>query len=390
MKPLHGLTLGLLILFLACQTSTFQVGDNKFSSSSDTLHIQTEKVKGGGLFPLGAGTIEFNDTAEAIYPLKFPTNIQDIQILQLAPDFSNAELGLIDIMRGKQNDQEVIVVDQNNNRNFTDDPIRPFQIVENGDSITLIPCEYLISNGNETIIDSTWIRLYSKYGMTWQGRAEHLMANFQIDGNQFTVGMIDPRTAEFTYSHDPEIALLAMNSNQKDTLLPKEMLKKGEFLKLGTDYYKFDKVGELGRSFTLIKEKDFASKVGIQVGMLAPEFDYVSIEGDTSSSENLHDRPIILANTCGCGGDKASPAAYYNIKDIYGDKLYALRLDSAIEPEIEGVHIDTDDAFNKDIYSKYRQQYCSRVAYLIGENNRILDKFDVVSWESYLSAHLSN
>ena len=98
----------------------------------------------------------------------------------------------------------------------------------------------------------------------------------------------------------------------------------------------------------------------------------------------LKHRSVLLANSCGCGGDKLSTESFYNIMNTFGKRIYALRLDSGLKKGLEGWNIDTEHEYNKDIYEKYRKEYCSRVAYFIGTNKRILEKFDIINWESIL------
>jgi hypothetical protein len=114
----------------------------------------------------------------------------------------------------------------------------------------------------------------------------------------------------------------------------------------------------------------------------------VTVDGDTIRSSDLRNKALVLANSCGCGGDKLSTESFYKIKNAFGDKIYALRLDSGIKRGLEGWNIATEDAFNRDIYNKYRQTYCSRIAYVVGTNRRILGKFDIVNWESTLQNHI--
>jgi len=69
----------LLIAIIACSPKTNQV--NYFTSASDTLVVQTSKIKGYGLFAGMGGNIEFRDTAEASdFQVIFPKGITNIRI----------------------------------------------------------------------------------------------------------------------------------------------------------------------------------------------------------------------------------------------------------------------------------------------------------------------
>ncbi|MFT7034044.1 MAG: hypothetical protein ACJA2S_002553 [Cyclobacteriaceae bacterium] len=118
--------------------------------------------------------------------------------------------------------------------------------------------------------------------------------------------------------------------------------------------------------------------------MIARDFIFKSVLGDTINTKSLHDKPLIIAYSCGGGGDIKSTESYYNIRDAYGHRIYALRLDTGLMGAEDNWRIDTEVQFNKDAFNKYRQEYCSRVCYVIGKNSRILDKFMITDWKFYL------
>ena len=122
--------------------------------------------------------------------------------------------------------------------------------------------------------------------------------------------------------------------------------------------------------------------------MIAPEFICKTVAGDTVSSSALHDRIMVIANSCECGGDRLSTEAYYDMRKEYTNNIHILRLDSKIDKGSEGLQIDMDEEFNRDIYNKYRNAYCSRMCYVIDKNNRIIDKFPVSKWISDLPKHI--
>ena len=93
---------------------------------------------------------------------------------------------------------------------------------------------------------------------------------------------------------------------------------------------------------------------------------------------------MIIANSCECGGDSISTQAYNDIRKEYGNNIYILRLDSKIDKGLDGLQIDIAEKFNNDIYKKYRNEYCSRICYVIDKNNIIIDKFPIDDWKSNL------
>lgn len=362
---------------------------NQFSSSSDTLIIRTEKQKGDGLFTLVVTLSDFKDTIEKFsHSVVYPKQISNIKRMERPTDFSAEKAYYVDIMNGRIGEKEVFIVDENNNKDFTDDSVRIYKPIKWRSNNDLIKCKYFISNGQKIVEDSSWLRIGIYYNDLWYGRSEHLIANFTIDKEKFKVGIIDIRSGCFTYVEFPEIAQLSRDSKTKDTLFQKDILKIGEFLDFNGNYFRFENISNNGEYITLTKEKNFDKQIGTQVGMIAPEFTCKTVVGDTVSSSALHDRIMVIANTCGCGGDRLSTEAYYDMRKEYSNNIHILRLDSKIDKGLEGLQIDMEQDFNSDIYKKYRSAYCSRMCYVIDKNNRIIDKFPVSKWKSDLPKHI--
>jgi hypothetical protein len=376
-------TIIILILFQGCGYEKDEF--NSFSLTTDTLIIRTEKHKDRGPFVSSHVAIQFETMPEeSKKDFILPDDIFELKSVHLPTDYKNDDPDHIDIISGIQESVEVFIVDENNNNNFQDDSIRHIPELKWHSSEGLIKCKYLISNGEEIVEDSTWIQLRLDKNVLRFGRKEHLAGKFSIENENYTVRIIDLFTFDFTYSPSTWISLQSENNTIKDTLLERDILSVGEYLKLGQHYFRFEEITNNGEFITLIKEKDFQSRIGNQVGMIAPEFDCISVSGDTISSSSLNDKVMIIANSCGCGGDIESTEAYFNILKSYGNKIYALRLDSKIDKSLEGFHIDMDHEFNKDLYQKYRNEYCSRTCYVIGRNNRIIDRFPIQDWDRYL------
>lgn len=382
MKIHSSVILILVLLFQQCGNKNTR---NHFSSSDDTLIIRTEKHKGAGLFTSGLTPITFMDSTEELYsPVKLPLKVTNIKRFQIPPDFKSQKANRIELMTGVLNGHDVFIVDQNNNKDFSDDSIRVFKAVNWKSDDELIKCRFLICNGQTIVKDSSWIRIGILYNDIWCGRSEHLTADFTIDKQQFKIGIVDVRLFGFFYGIKPEAALISDNIVIKDTLTEKDILNIGEYFNLNGDYYRFDKITNNGEFITLVKDMSFTTKTGTQVGMIAPEFFCKTVSGDTINSSTLHDKRIIIANSCGCGGDSLSTKAYYDILEEFSRDSYVFRLDSKIKKDNKGFQIDVNESFNIDIYRKYRNEYCSRICYVIGMNNRIIDKFPTTSWRHSL------
>lgn len=379
-------------ILLSCYHST-RSGNNQFSSSTDTLLIRTSRVKGTGVFDFGGGFLEFQDTANLFdYPIDYPDSLTKILGIRYPVDFKS-ELDYIDMISGELPSKNfVVIVDQNNNRSFRDDIILSLQPIDWYSSRNSVPVTFLVSDGIDTVQSHSWIRIGYWNGNIIYGRDEYLSASISIDGKHFNVGIIDqPLSGSFTYGLEPQIALLTTEPGKKDFIKVRDLIKMREYLKLNEVYYKFDSISNNGNYLRLIKEKNFENKIGIQIGMLAPEFTFKSTSGDTVNTSLLHNKPLIVANSCGCGGDTESSQAYVEMRETYKEDAYVLRLDSdfSANPSDEWT-INIGDEYNKDCYDKFRQAYCSRICYVIGQNQRILDKFQITDWKKSLPKLLNN
>jgi hypothetical protein len=366
---------------------------NQFSLSADTLLIRASRVKGTGVFNFGGGFLEFEDTASLFdYPIDYPDSLTNISGIRRPVDF-RYELDYIDIICGQLPSKGfVVIVDQNNNQSFRDDTIFSLQPIDWYSSRNSIPVTFLVFDGTDTIQSRSWIRIGYWNGDIIYGRDEYLSASISIDDKHFNVGIIDePLSGCFTYGLEPQITILSTELSKKDSIEVGDLIKMKEYLKLNEVYYKFDSISNNGNYIMLIKEKNFENKTGTQIGMLAPDFTFKSTSGDTVSTYLLHDKPLIIANSCGCGGDTKSSQAYFEMRETYKEDAYVLRLDSDFSGNpSDKWTINVGDKDNKDCYHKFRQAYCSRICYVVGPNRRILDKFQITDWKKNLPKLLNN
>ncbi|WP_422106750.1 hypothetical protein [Winogradskyella sp.] len=357
-----------------------------YTTDQDTLLIRTKKHKGSGLFYFASSDLYFEKDNDSFpYKIEYPDHLSKIKRAQIITDLKAEKRNYIDIITGKLEDKDVFIIDENNNKSFLDDSIRFIKPINWTPNEELIKVHYNISNGISIVTDSSWVQIGLVNDYIQYGKSEYLTAKFQLGENDFKIGLIDyVSSSNFTYNARPQIVLLETNGNEKATLDPKDFYNKKEYLKLGNHYYKFKDISNNGELITLIKEKNFKDKIGIQIGVIAPSFEAVSIEGNLISSHKLYDKATIIANSCGCGGDKASTKAYYDIRSKFGDTINIIRLDYNIRDSTNGIQLDMNNKLNKDIYNKFRGKYCSRMAYVVGKNNRIVDKFDITNWQKNL------
>ncbi|WP_248723707.1 hypothetical protein [Seonamhaeicola sp. ML3] len=361
--------------------------ENKFSSLNDTISIKTKKIKGRGLFELGYGSLKFKDTSETFSnSIKYPKNIENIKRYQLKVDFSEKQNNNVEILLGNKNGNQVFIVDQNNNKDLTDDIVRMCENIIWTAPPEIIKCEYLISNGKEMVKDSSWLCIGKGNGKILLGKREYFLGKFSIDNENYEIGVIEPRNSmSFAYNFLPEIALLSKFGVNKDSLSYSDLIKIGEILILNDKHYRFEKISNNGDLVTLVKEERFDNKIGTQKGMIAPEFKAITISGDTITNSIFGKKLTVIANSCGCGGDKKSTEDFYEMERLYGNDINVLHVDFNIKKTNTGIHIDSEKEFNKDFSNHYRQEYCSRICYVIGKNKRIIDKFNINQWKDRLS-----
>ncbi len=284
-----------------------------------------------------------------------------------------------------------MIVDENDNQDFSDDPVRPISDFDiwNDPGIAV---SFTRTAGDRSVRDSSWIRMGTSdlmEDMMLYGTFQHRQSDFNLSNHAYRLGAMDGVTvSSFGYGLDPEVALLSVDGEERDTLERREYVKLGEYLHLAGHSYRFDSITPDGGEVFLVRDDQFAEREGTQVGMLAPEFEMVTTEGDTVNSTELHDKPIVVANSCGCGGDTLSPRAFSEIREAFADRMHTIRLDSKISDPPAGWNVDVDAPYNEDIYRDYRGAYCSRIAYLVGEDRRVLDQFEITDWENSLPERL--
>ncbi|QEE51180.1 hypothetical protein FUA48_16875 [Flavobacterium alkalisoli] len=370
---------------------------NHFTKENDTLVIRTQKNKGGRFFGSGVHPIDLKDTTGTfLYPVIYPKTIENIRRGIQPIDFRSKTPYYINLIAGTAGKQRVFIVDANDNHDFTDDSIRLYRDFDWASNKDLVQCRYEISNGKQIVKDSSWIKIGNLHDDLGLGRSEYLTATININNKNYKVGVGNTYNGAFTYDNDAnmngtKIALLSDGVKVKDTIYERDHIGVGQYIKLSDNYYRFDNITNNGEYITLIKDNSFIKKTGTEVGMLAPAFSATTTTGSIINSTDLHDKILIIVNSCGCGGDVASTKAFFDISNKYGSKVHVIRMDSAIKERKTGtIQIDTELEANKDIYTKYRETYCSRICYVIGKDNRILDKFIVTDWKTDLPKILEN
>lgn len=414
MNVLGILAICFLVFILGCSSKNIQT--NHFTSEADTLVLKTEKIKGMGMFPASAGQLNFKDTTERYYhyPIIFPKDISEIKLgfeiidwrvwqfeqyrkgkinkSFVLKSISNHQIDTLNvpsssdnslcIMSGKKNNVQVFIVDENNNKDFRDDSIRTYQEMDWHTTSGLIGCKYKIYDGKNVITDSSWVNIGTlQSNDLWCFVSQHVQSEFSIGDSTYQIEVSD-EYCSFTFD-EPLLALVSKNGLKKDTLLMSDRLKKGEYLKLNNQHYRFEDISNDGKYVTLVKENDFESKTGLQVGMLAPEFKFKSTKGELKSNADFKGKPLLIANFSGC--TSRSYQKYQQLLKPHGIEMNIVGVESGIKSDLGGILVDVEDKDNLDFYNKYRQAYSSYDCYLISAEGRIINKFIIHYWERDLA-----
>ena len=349
--------------------------------------------------------------------MKFPDDIQNIKIAYEIVDYKKFDYELfqnksirndtifknnsICILSGIRDNDTIFIVDENNNKDFQDDTIRLYKSVKQEpksvwwSNSKLIKCKYFFHDGRGLIEDSSWVCIAKIYdeGLLFFV-SHHLESTFSIDDQVYEIGIVD-KYSSFCFYY-PTLTLLSQNGKRKDTLIKSELINLGEFVKLKDTYYRFDTISSDGKYLTFIKENDFNSQVGTQVGMLAPEYTCISISGDTLSSKIYEGEYLLLVNLTACWSTVSSYNHYKDLTEKYKDIINLIGIDNSpniLKKKMEelnllGKFIIAED--NKELQESYRPDYSSRTCFLISPDGRIMDKFEIANWESNLACFFKN
>lgn len=396
---------------------------------NDTIILKTKQVKGYAHMSRSIYGIELLDPkVKEYFPIKYPQNISSLKVgIELADfkpywysklkkdksDYLQSFLkkyypGKIDtaniptlkansivILSGLSFGKEVFIVDQNNNKDLTDDQIWPSRPIDTKWNSTIIECKYNIFDGKETTEDSGWINIgTNKMNVLSLSIGCHLESTVTIDKSQYTFGIVNESPIN-RFSYDsPVLAILSKdNSSRKDSILRSEMIELGENIKLGNNYYRFADITNDGKYISLIKEKDTNNLIGCQVGMMAPDFECHAVGNDTLSLKNYKGKYLLIANLTADSSPKSNYQYYTELHKQYANKLEILGIDFASQDfEKNSQTFDLTGKFimaegNISIQKTYRKDHFSKVCFLINPEGRIVEKFDISQWEQTLQKY---
>jgi peroxiredoxin len=415
-----------LFVFWGCEQKIEQL--NHFASTCDTLLLETNKIEGYGMLPSAILSIDFMDSTEhdSFQPV-YPSNISDLNIASIIVDFKPFWYGnikrnksdyivtflkdfyphkfdtlnvpsernnSISIMRGQSEGKEIFIIDENNNKNFSDDSIRLVQKIDTELEPKLIKCNYNIYNGESLVANYGWINIGNdRRNVLSYSVAHHLESVFSIEDKSYKIEVVNGNPFFRFCFENPILALVEKNGTKKDSLLKSEILELGEYIDFNNSYYRFEDVSNDGRFITLIKEEDVSNKIGTQIGFIAPDFNCTSIEGDSIRLSDYKGKNLLLVNTTACWSTIMSYEHYKDLTQKYATKVDILGIDNSpdfLNQNIKDLNLTGKFIIagnNKTVQNNYREDFCSRTCFLINQDGRIADKFEIGDWKTSLSKY---
>jgi len=371
----------------------------------DTLVLKTIQVKGPGLMYYMSSIHKFifftfnSRTEDSIgYEVILPDNINHIEIDGETVDYSHQKGvsrkdNTVCFLKGIKGKDTILIVDENNNKDFRDDPIRKIEKLDMFSKANLFKCDYKIFNGKKYVTNSNWIHIGTwKYDGLWFLTNQHYTAKFKLQKSTYDIEIFIEDT-RFSFLR-PQIALVGANGVKRDTVLEGEILKEGEYLKLKEGIYKFAKLTNDGSYITLVREDHYQDISGTQIGVIAPAFKCHTTNGDSVSLEDYKGSTVLLVNISACYSVPGSQEVFKDLAEKYGSKLDMVVIDRAggylkqIENwNLPGKLVNADTPENIQFAKIYRPEYCSRTCFLIGADSRVIDKFEIFDWAKNLPKH---
>ena len=393
------------LVFLGCDQSTHKE-EIPYLVDQDTIVLQMNKHRGYGLFNVGAGYLRPRDSSEVKeygwYEIPIvPDGLDSVQFslfsiwMQQPRYFGNdtshvmemdatTENSLI-VLFGKMGNGKTVIVDQNHNGNLEDDEIidlRPFDWKEEQ---RLVECTYTLTHDSVTRFDTGWINVGLKGDNVLSNSAQHFTTKFHLNDVEYELGVID-RNANSLVTLWPQLALFQENGIRRDSLFLRDLVDVSSSIKVGDEYYKFEDFYSGSHTLVLTKDPYYESRVGVQIGMNAPEFAFTTNAGDSMSSSNFQDKNILIANVSGC--TRRSYQMYEDILKNTRKDLIVIGVDSGKNPALRGNILDVEKEENQEVYDLFRNAYSSYDCYLIDRQRKIQDKFQIFDWQENLQEFL--
>ncbi len=425
LKFKHALTLLVVLVSLG----TNPINAIPLFQASDTLILETEKHVGYGMIGGGYWRLRLEEIADTSELIKvIPQGVSNPKYTKDYIDFKSFWYGklkkknsehlgsflkenyperidtsnllletdnTVKLLVGTKGEGQIYIVDENNNNDFRDDSIRVLSKMSLETSAPEpVKCQYRIYNGKEIVKGSSWVFVKKESSdEVWISVAHHLKSTFILNDEAYEIQCVNgPPFFRFSFDN-PKISVTTQKGVKKDSLLLSEILTIGEYLKLGESYYKFEKITNDGSKITLIKEEDVSDKIGNQVGFIAPDFRSVTTEGDSVFLADYKNKYLLLVNITACFSQPMSYEYYKELSEAYRTKIALLAIDEspgALQANIDQLGLNGKFVISKNnqsIKKSYREDFCSRVCFLIDPSGHIIDKFEISDWKKFLTKH---
>ncbi len=398
--------IALYFILPSCQSAGTYVVDRAVLADRDTLVLQMTKVKGYGPFSTGSAYLPIRDSAEIKelgwfdIPSKIPEGISDVKFGPYAlwmdhpryfahdsthvHDGSLGDTNTMIVMVGSFQEQPVFVVDANHNQDLTDDRYHRLDTFDWKGKNNLILCRYEIPGHSGFGEDSSWANLGSWGSGILMNTAQHFTTPLQLPGGDFELAVRDRNSMSFV-TLTPQMAVIQENEVRRDTLFTRDLVEIGESVKIGDQYYRFEDFYSGSNTLVLVRDSTFAQRVGVQPGMQAPEFTFLTLTGDTLSSSAFPGKDVLVANVSGCAS--RSFDEYHDLLEKKSDDLVVICLNSGSKAPLQGLVVDVEDSYNEQMYDLFRNAYSSYISYLITDEGLIQDKFKIFDWQENLLSH---
>jgi len=330
-----------ILLFIILTNNKSYTSENK---NIDTLVIETIHKKGNNTYPFGVGLVQNNSIVKTIkgipdslekimvtaYPMDYLQHIYQSfhmgriskkkykklmswqpDLGQLTKEFLNV---YVPIVAGfDKNGNKVVIVDQNNNMDVSDDksfllppPYKIKHIFDKYNDSLLVPVKFEYFDGNVIAKKSSWLFIDHSF----QNRqtdpvqlsfsvAEHRTGHFSINGDEYNIALVnDCNSGVYTKGNASIFILPDIIAKDKISkfgrIKSKYMIKTNQTVILNSDTYRFSNVSKDGKYITLVKNNDIVEQSSTQIGVQSIDFSAETFKGKKINLSDYQGKYVFL------------------------------------------------------------------------------------------------
>jgi hypothetical protein len=198
MPHLTALSIAFLILLAGCIRDAPHDITVPPHTPRDTLVLETSRGKGWGLMEGGVGSLYVQDTASAFsYAVAYPNGMTILGAASQPVDLANPSLDHIDIVFGERDGSDAFIVDENDNQDFRDDPVRTLNTI-NWKANDGVPVTFRVQDGDSVYQSNSYLRIGLSSPGPSIGTFEHLTADVTVGSKAHRIGLTASRGGDFT------------------------------------------------------------------------------------------------------------------------------------------------------------------------------------------------